>query len=298
LDTIRLVSRDSALIDIFESNDLLNIIQTIANLIVLDENLFENFDINNTESTNASTQPFSSKDKELLNVYALKAMSNLTYNSKFVLDYYVANDAAEAITMHLRQFTPAAYISPNEDNKKNIMIFNLRILFLLTVFNKDLRQKLREKLQVITYLIEIIDQIMKERLNVNDNEAVDCNSSSLLENQQSTHQTSLIDQSDYCYLKIIDVDYIIEILKILYNLTMDIPSVKANAASTMGQNGSIILNDPAYNSSHYMHEEEEAHLMHLVRIYLEIFFNLCFFSVLKKKTKFETFCYKKRKIIT
>ena len=257
LDTIRLVSRDTELIDLFENNDLLKIIQTIANLTVSNETLLlESLSINEAE-TDPPERPFSIRDREQLNVSALKAMSNLTYNSKFVQDFYVANDAAEAITIHLRLFTPAAYTLPNEDNKTNIMIFNLRILFLLTIFNKELRQQLSEKLQVILYLIEIIDQIMKERLSVNDAELGEniANASPL------PHQSSQIDRSDYCYLKSIDVDYIIEILKILYNLTMDIPSVKANAASTMGQNnGSIILNDKS------MHEEEEAHLMHLVSV--------------------------------
>ena len=261
LDTIRLISRDTELIDIFENNDLLKIIQTIANLTVSNETLLlESLNINESESakpTDLAQHPFSIRDKEQLNVSALKAMSNLTYNSKFVQDFYVANDAAEAITIHLRLFTPAAYTLPNEDNKTNIMIFNLRILFLLTIFNKELRQQLSEKLQVILYLIEIIDQIMKERLSVNDAELAE----NITNTSQLPHQSSLIDRSDYCYLKSIDVDYIIEILKILYNLTMDIPSVKANAASTMGQNnGSIILNDKS------MHEEEEAHLMHLVSV--------------------------------
>ena len=225
LNLIRLLSRDSEIIDAFENTSLLKQIQIIANLA----NAQEDVSSNDSENNALFLESF---EKEMLNVYALKAASNLIYNSKFIQNFYAENGVAEAITMQLKQFNLAFYVDncseaiPQEENNKfSIMVFNLRILFLLTVFNKDLRQKLREQLQVVTYLIEIVDQIMKERLNVNLEESnllmIGCVSSSN-------------DQSDYCYLKLIDIEYIIEILKILYNLTMDIVSVKNNAAATMG----------------------------------------------------------------
>ena len=137
------------------------------------------------------------------------------------------------------------------------MLFNLRILFLLTALNKDLRMKLREKLQVITYLIEIIDQIMKERLNediallnselAEMTRAADQDASSLAGDQLSVF--------DFCYLKSIDIDFINEILKILYNLTIDITSTvnSGNTALALG-----------IRTAHS--EEDEAHLMHLVSV--------------------------------
>ena len=229
LNFIRLVSRDSELIDSFENSELLAQIQIIANLSLAQ---LENLSL---EETTVVDSMLTTTDREILNVNALKSISNLTYNSKFVQDFYAENGVGEAITLHLRLFNSAAYsnyapTANEENNSYNIMIFNLRILFLLTILNKTLRQKLKEQLEVLTYLIEIIDQIMKERLNVNVDDA-----NVLLNNCVSLSNGS--DQADFCYLKLIDIEYIIEILKILFNLTMDITSVKANAAAAMGSYG-------------------------------------------------------------
>lgn len=213
LDAIRLISRDTGTIGLFEDSKLLDLIQQIACLSsvpIKESDLIQNITLN-----------------------ALKSMSNLIYNSKFAQDFYVNNGVAETITIYLKQFSLNDIFGQNtKTNKLNIMIFNLRILFLLTVFNKDLRSKLREKLQVLTYLIEIIDLVMKERLNVSD----------------SSTEESNPDNSDYCYLNQMDIDFINEILKILYNLTMDIAKPPANLVQV------------------YSNEEEEAHLMHLVSV--------------------------------
>lgn len=219
LDMIRLVSRDTAAVTLFEETNLLDLVQQIANLSFQDEATHRGIIIK-----------INNEQIESINLTALKSISNLIYNSKFVQEFYASNGLADAITMCLKQFSLSDTLGCTvSSNKLNIMIFNLRILFLLTVFNKDLRVKLREKLQVITYLIEIIDQIMKERLNVNENPSV--------EN----------DTCDYCYLNTTDIDFVNEILKILYNLTMDLARQS--------------LTSPCHNN-----EEEEAHLMHLVSV--------------------------------
>lgn len=155
-------------------------------------------------------------------------MSNLIYNSKFVQDYYALSGVAEMITIYLKQFTPSEVLnesSPSSKLELNAVMFNLRVLFLLTVFSRELRLKLREKLQVVTYLIEIIDQIMKERLNGGFASLLtqtDTTSISLTSTDEQVGD--LLAPADYCLLKTVDVDFINEILKILYNLTMDMTS--------------------------------------------------------------------------
>lgn len=199
---------------------------------------------------------------ENLRLNALKAISNLIYNSKFAQDFYIINGVAEMIAIYLKQFTPSEILNNETTNMSNsndalaaaaaaasarqqlqlsVSMFNLRILFLLTVFSRELRLKLREKLQVITYLIEIIDQVMKERLNGVESPAGSQASFSLGgENTANDNNISsnnggnnfvavvnfgsadhLLAAADYCLLKPVDVEFIIEILKILYNLTMD-----------------------------------------------------------------------------
>lgn len=165
-------------------------------------------------------------------LHALKAISNLIYNSKAVQDFYIQNGVAEMITIYLKQFSPAEFLSSSGNSEANkqalsVVMFNLRVLFLLTVFSRELRNKLREKLQVVTYLIEIIDQVMKERLNgclaaaaaAAAAAAQDANGCASIGDDQLGGGDLV--PADYCLLKIVDVDFIIEILKILYNLTMD-----------------------------------------------------------------------------
>lgn len=159
-----------------------------------------------------------------LRLHALKAMSNLIYNSKFVQDFYMTNGVAEMITIYLKQFSPSEVLSEASASTKlelSVVMFNLRVLFLLTVFNRELRLKLREKLQVVTYLIEIIDQVMKERLNGGSTSSSFDGSGVASPPGDDLTPGDMLAPADYCLLKPVDVDFIIEILKILYNLTMD-----------------------------------------------------------------------------
>ncbi|RNA34750.1 synembryn-B isoform X1 [Brachionus plicatilis] len=225
LDMIRLLSRDTSTIVLFEADTLLELIQKMCGLSV------------NEEPWCVQLHPVS--------LSALMSMSNLIYNSKFVQNFYSQNNVAEAITIFLKQFQLSEILRQDQSSAAyktlfQITIFKLRILFLLTVFNRDLRSKLREKLQVTTYLIEIIDLVMKERVQSSD-----------------TEQGSA-DSADYCYLKPVDIDLVNEILKILYNLTMDIAKPNLNFA---GQS------QPQQAQQHgHTSEEEEAHLMHLVSV--------------------------------
>ena len=168
-----------------------------------------------------------------LRLHALKAMSNLIYNSKYVQDFYMANGVAEMITIYLKQFSPSEVLSEASASSKlelSVVMFNLRVLFLLTVFNRELRLKLREKLQVVTYLIEIIDQVMKERLNGGStSSSFDGAGGASSPGDDQTTPGDMLAPADYCLLKPVDVDFIIEILKLLYNLTMDMaPHSKVN----------------------------------------------------------------------
>lgn len=231
MNTIRLLARDQNLSQLYESEPLLGLVQRVASL-----------SIETVEIVNGNV---STSDLDLVTLSALKSMSNLIYNSKSVQEFYIRNGVAETITISIKQFNPADAFQATSPatSKINIMLFNLRILFLLTALNKELRMKLREKLQVITYLIEIIDQIMKERLN---------------------EDTTPSSQLDFCYLKSLDIDFINEILKILYNLTIDLTnnmSSGTTVATSSTSSSSASFNVRTANS-----EEDEAHLMHLVSV--------------------------------
>ncbi len=110
------------------------------------------------------------------------------------------------------------------------------------------RQRVREKFHGLSYLFEIINQIMLSR-----SEPVAAADLGLKYQkiEQEKKPTSF-------YLGITlsndDIDYLIEILKTLYNLTVDLPNLTHSYA--------------------IQEEEEEAHLMRLVSILRELL--LCY----------------------
>ena len=177
LDTVRLISRDSNAIDSFDNDSLLSLIQQLARL-----------DMNK------------SLENETLTLKALKSISNLIYNGKFAQNYY----SNESMCLKLVDFVKNFQLNTNKNSENDL--FKLKILFLLTIFNKKLRETLRDESHLISYLIKLIDIIPLNRMKLNKT-------------------------LNYCFLTQTDVLFLIEALKILYNLTMDIDSVRKDAAS-------------------------------------------------------------------
>ncbi|CAF1262484.1 unnamed protein product [Rotaria sp. Silwood1] len=168
-------------------------------------------------------------------IEAEKCMSYLIYMSPKVEKFYSASGVADAITHRIKETT---------ETKLNdtIRYFDMRMLFLLTALNSDIRQRIREKFHGLSYLFEIINQII---LSKSDSIA-SANSGIILSN--------------------IDIDYLIEILKTLYNLTIDLPNL---------------------TYSYTIQEEEEAHLMRLVSILRELL--LCYGTTDKKKIQLQNY---------
>jgi hypothetical protein len=187
-DLIRLISRDPNAIDIFANDQLLEIIQNHADLNMNLSSFVTNSDeTEDAIDTNLDDLQLYTKKKNSINIEfipknkkfepvvlaAMKCMSNLIYNSKYIREYFDNHGVAETITAYLMQFqsieeTTTTTTTPITDficQSFTVRLFHLKILFLLTTFNKDMRKVLKEKFQILTYLIEIIDKIVKDRFN-------------------------------------------------------------------------------------------------------------------------------------
>lgn len=205
LNTIRILSRDTDIISTFQNNDLLDLIQEVADL--------KNLSIKSAESSGSVTLNFNKKEKlteseaqivlktrerGLLILYALKSMSNLIFNSKLVQEFYGKNNLAENISIYLTNLLAnggpkeSVYINNSE---YEIVLFKLKVLFLMTVFCKEIRLVLCQQFQSIICLRKLIS-----RLNLGNKE---------------------------------DANLAVEALKILYNLTMEIDSVRLYAKETL-----------------------------------------------------------------
>ncbi len=125
-------------------------------------------------------------------------MSNLIYNNKSIQEFYAENQLAVNISIYLKNLLTTVkppdpvYISPAE---ANIILFKLKILFLLTVFTKETRQALHKELDVLD----------------------DC--------RQFLALLNLKEEQDCCLAT--------EVLKIAYNLTMDIEAVRSQAREAL-----------------------------------------------------------------
>jgi hypothetical protein len=139
LSTIRILSRDTDLVRIFDakSDDLLATVQRLANLADLSD-----VHVNNGETLKLARQQVC--------VDALKAISNLIYNSGYVQTFYVRANVADTIIGHLKSFDVELLSTPPPQASSlaaTMFLFDLRIMFLLTTFNRELRIRL-DRLQV------------------------------------------------------------------------------------------------------------------------------------------------------
>ncbi|XP_060555922.1 synembryn-A-like [Ruditapes philippinarum] len=118
-------------------------------------------------------------------IEAQKCLCNLIFNSAQAQAACSKNGCVEGIVQRLKTYK-------DPDLKFDIKFYDMRLLFLLTALCADTRPKIRFELHGFTYLIEVIDLILR------DAEARD---------------NGLTDQ---------EVDLCSEILKILFNLTVTV----------------------------------------------------------------------------
>ncbi|KAL4224805.1 Synembryn-B [Mactra antiquata] len=118
-------------------------------------------------------------------IEAQKCLCNLIFNSVQAQAACSKNGCVEGIVQRLKTYK-------DPELKFDIKFFDMRLLFLLTALCADTRPKIRFELHGFTYLIEVIDLILRDA---------------------ETREEGLTDQ---------EVDLCSEILKILFNLTVTV----------------------------------------------------------------------------
>jgi len=199
LNTIRILSRDTDAIKAFHNDKLLNLIQESADL---KHDQFNQSAAGNKHLSLSEAQlVIETRNRSLLILTSLKSMSNLIFNSKYAQQFYAGNNAAQQISLFLNQFSPMGSISPLYLNQAeaDIILFNLKVLFLMTIFAKELCGQVNKNFQLVNALTEIMQNI-------------------LTQNQTLTE----------C-----DTNLITQILKLLYNLTMDLEGVRSFARDAL-----------------------------------------------------------------
>lgn len=202
LNTIRILSRDTDVIGAFHHHKLLDILQNIADLKDLRLNDTENQKIVaepnfNSKETLTITQAniiLKTRERSQLIHNALKSMSNLIYNSKYIQEYYATNKLATNITIYLRNLLKSDSIYLNTA-EYDIVLFKLKLLFLMTVFVKSVRPIVCDKFNILATFSQCINKLQLSEAN------------------------------DCCLA--------VELLKTAYNITMDIESVRIQARDAL-----------------------------------------------------------------
>lgn len=132
--------------------------------------------IANIGSTNVAALPVA------VSVEALKCMCNMVYQSEKCQAMCLKNAAIEGIVKRLR-------IYKDHNVEYDLQYFDMKLLFIITGLNPNVRPKLRDDFHGLTYLVETLDLIMREK------------------------------RTDQMYLSQPHIDLLCEILKVLYNIT-------------------------------------------------------------------------------
>ncbi|XP_046665124.1 synembryn-A [Homalodisca vitripennis] len=174
LACVRILSREKTDLDDLCCEKWMNILLYHAGLVPQEQAML------------MTNQPFDNFDVVL---EAMKCLCNLVFNCEHARKLCGHNHAIEAIMMRLRTYRDP--LLPHE-----IKFFDMRMLFVMTAFQPDIRPRLKEELHGLTYLMEILDLIIKDASEEEDRP------------QNST--PVLVDNQ---------VQLASEVLKVLFNLT-------------------------------------------------------------------------------
>lgn len=124
-------------------------------------------------------------------VEALKCLCNLVYQSTNCQMMCLKNAAIDGIVRRLRTYKDA-------NVPYDVQYFDMKLLFLITGLNPDVRTKIRDDHHGLTYLVEILDLIIKE---------------------QST-KSSEQNKAGICRLNDSQINLLNEIMRVLFNITV------------------------------------------------------------------------------
>ncbi|XP_050523127.1 synembryn [Daktulosphaira vitifoliae] len=170
LSCIRLLSRDKTqLIESIHENHI-NILLESANLL------------------NDSLCIFITSENKDVIIESLKCLCNIIYQCENAQIICCSNKTVDCLILRLRTYYQC-------EVPHDIKYFDIKLLFLLTAFNNELRMKISKELHGITYLMEVLDNILR---NIIDD--------------SSTNKSCFNEEN---------VSLSCEILKVLFNLTVN-----------------------------------------------------------------------------
>lgn len=95
-------------------------------------------------------------------VEALKCLCNITYNSEVARALCAHTDIAQGLVARLRVYKDIPF-------KDDIILFDMKILFILTALRQDIKAKIKEELHGMDYLTSCLNEIVQEASSDTEN---------------------------------------------------------------------------------------------------------------------------------
>ena len=114
-------------------------------------------------------------------VEALKCLCNLTFNSELARALCAHTSIAQGLVARLRIYKEMPF-------KEEIMLFDLKLLFILTSFRHDIRTKIKDELHGMEYLINCLREILTE--------------ASTTTGEQASSSSGLVEGAYHCILQV------------------------------------------------------------------------------------------------
>lgn len=134
-----------------------------------------------------SMMPLNHIDKDVA-VEALKCLCNLTFNSEVARAMCAHTSIAQGLVARLRIYKEMPF-------KEEIMLFDLKLLFILTTLRHDIRTKIKDELHGMEYLINCLGEILTE--------------ASTQAEEQAASSSGLVEGAYHCFLQVRNVIYTI-----------------------------------------------------------------------------------------
>ncbi|CAB3225006.1 unnamed protein product [Arctia plantaginis] len=118
---------------------------------------------NYEELDDESMAPLDLIDKDVA-VEALKCLCNLTFNSEVARAHCAHTSIAQGLIARVRIYKEIPF-------KEEIMLFDMKLLFILTALRQDIKMKIRDELHGMEYLTNCLNEILSEVTTKVDGEA-------------------------------------------------------------------------------------------------------------------------------
>lgn len=109
---------------------------------------------NYEELDDESMVPLELIDKDVA-VEALKCLCNLTFNSEVARALCAHTSIAQGLIARVRIYKEIPF-------KEELMLFDMKLLFILTALRQDIKIKIRDELHGMEYLMNCLNEILSE----------------------------------------------------------------------------------------------------------------------------------------